>query len=148
MDEEKRLENFLTDIRALNRLLFIIKTRGIAESGLKQIHVMCLFYLIEKGPLSSSELVKYTLEDKAAISKAVKLLKEKAMIEYESGYCQKIHLTEKGKIASEEIIKEAMNVFKIATKDFDEEDSKIFATVLSKIHTNLLNYVKTNHLEE
>lgn len=140
MNEEKRVEDFLSCFREINKLLFKIKSEAVCEFGLKSIHVMCLFYLSTKGAMSSSSLVKLTLEDKAAISKAIKLLKEKGFVDFKKGYNEKISLTEAGEEISEEVKKECYEVLKEARKDISDDEASTFTKVLNRIFENLKEY--------
>ena len=140
MNEEKRVEEFLSCFREINKLLFKIKSEAVSQFGLKSIHVMCLFYLSTKGPMSSSALVRLTLEDKAAISKAMVLLKEKGFVEFKKGYNEKIFLTDRGKEISEEVKKECYEVLKVARKDISDQDAFIFTKSLNLILKNLKDY--------
>ena len=70
---EKIFEHFTISILKLNKLVQKIKQYEMQEYDLKAIHVMCGYYLNEHPEgLTSSELVKLTLEDKAAISRELK----------------------------------------------------------------------------
>ena len=84
MNEEKRLDDFFTYIRLASKCVFKLKSKAVKNKDLKTIHVEILFYLSYKGPLSATEIVKLTLEDKAAVSKALKVLKEREYINYDN----------------------------------------------------------------
>ena len=78
---DKIFEHFTITILKLNKLVQKIKLYEMQEYGLKAIHVMCGYYLMENPDgLTASELVKLTLEDKAAISRALKTLQEKGFV--------------------------------------------------------------------
>ncbi len=141
--ETLRLDDFLTYTHLLSKLVFRIKSRAIKDSGLKNIHVIILFYLTYKGPLTFKELVKYTLEDKAAISKALKTLKEKEIILYtQSSYNENIMLTEKGEVIGKEIIFQSHEVLLEARKGIEDEDALIFMKTMKSIIENLEEYIE------
>ena len=112
MRENERLDEFFTYTRMISRMVTRLRLDAVKEENLKTIHVECLFYLIYKGPLSSAQLVRYTLEDKAAISKALKTLKEKGFVSYKTGYNEKISLLEKGKTLAEQIEERSIQILK------------------------------------
>ncbi len=140
--ETLRLDDFLTYTHLLSKLVFRIKSKTIKDSGLKNIHVISLFYLTYKGPLTFKELVKCTLEDKAAISKALKTLKEKEIILYtQSSYNENILLTEKGEAIGKEIISQSHEVLLEARKGINDEDALIFMKTMKSIIENLEDYI-------
>lgn len=140
--ETLRLDDFLTYSHLLSKLVFQIKSQAIKESGLKNIHVMCLFYLKYKGSLTFKEIVKYTLEDKAAISKALKILKEKELIIYNNNYNEKIELTEKGESLGNEILSQSHLILNQARKGISDVNAHIFMDSMKKIVKNLEDYIE------
>lgn len=142
MTEEERLADFFTYIRMLSKLLFRLKSNAVKKLGLKSVHVQCLFYLSYKGNMTFSNLVKLTLEDKASVSKALKILTDKDIVSYHAGYNEEIVLTEEGKKVASEIEKESITALKEARKDIPDEDARIFVSTLKKICMNLREYVE------
>lgn len=142
MKEEERLADFFTYIRMLSKLLFRLKSNAVKKLGLKSVHVQCLFYLSYKGNMTFSNLVKLTLEDKASVSKALKILTDKGIVSYHAGYNEEIVLTEEGKKVASEIEKESITALKEARKDIPDEDARIFVSTLKKICMNLKEYVE------
>lgn len=142
MKEEERLADFFTYIRMLSKLLFRLKSNAVKKLGLKSVHVQCLFYLSYKGNMTFSNLVKLTLEDKASVSKALKILTDKDIVSYHAGYNEEIVLTEEGKKVASEIEKESITALKEARKDIPDEDARIFVSTLKKICMNLREYVE------
>ena len=69
-----RFQNFTFSIMKLNKLVNRIKLIEMKEFGLKGIHVLCIYDLFVQGAMTAGELSRVTLEDKAAISRALKLL--------------------------------------------------------------------------
>ena len=65
-------ERFTTAILKLNKLVQRIKVHEMKKFGLKSVHVMCLYYLNSRPRgITAGELARMTLEDKAAISRAL-----------------------------------------------------------------------------
>ncbi len=96
---EKIFEQFTVAILKLNKLVQKIKTYEMEEFGLKAIHVMCGYYLSEHPEgLTASELSKLTLEDKAAISRALIAMRKKGLVAYDpKTYNAEIVLTDEGR---------------------------------------------------
>lgn len=139
---EKIFENFTFTILKLNKLVQKIKHVEMSEFGLKTIHAMCLYHLYENPQgLTFGELVKLTLEDKAAISRAVKQLKEKNYAGCDgNAYNSAIVLTESGKAVAETIIDKANAAVEAASFDFTDEERKDFYVALSTIAEKLQKY--------
>ncbi len=146
MDINQRVDYILTYIKTLSRFLYQLKEGVIKKRGLKTIHVECLFYLKYKGPLSTTELVSYTLEDKAAVSKALKILEEKEFIAYDDSgkYKRKISLTVSGDLLAMDIQKEIYPALEKAREGIPSEDAKCFMMTMMKICENLNEYLNDN----
>ena len=110
---EDLFERFTVSILRLNKLVQRIKIYEIKKFGLKSIHVMCLYYLnCHPEGLTASELVKLTLEDKAAISRALATMREEGYAEYDSAtHNADVRLTPKGKQLAEYIVGRAAAAF-------------------------------------
>lgn len=139
---EKLFEHFTVTILKLNKLVQKIKIFEMKEYGLKSVHVMCIYFLDENGDgLTAGELARLTLEDKAAISRALKLLLEKGYIKYDPNkYNAKIILTAEGKKIAGEISVKADNAVKWGSADFTEEERASFYKSLGVITENLKSY--------
>ena len=139
---EKIFENFTITILRLNKLVQKIKNHEMQEYGLKTIHVMCVYYLdIRPDGLTASELTKLTLEDKAAISRALKVLREKGYVNYDpKKYNADICLTQEGKKLASFICKKADLAVSAGSYDFNEEQRNSFYSELKTIADNLDNY--------
>jgi DNA-binding MarR family transcriptional regulator len=109
---------------------------------LKAIHVMCVYYLSEnKEGLTASELCKLTLEDKAAISRALTLLQEKGYIKYDTnGYNANIKITDEGEKVAEFIMKKSQMAVEAGGSSLNDEEREIFYKALSSIADNLEKY--------
>lgn len=138
---ENRFENFTVAILKLNKLIQKIKLYEMRDYGLKAIHVMCVYYLRTRGELTASELSKLTLEDKAAISRAISFLNEKGFVNYDSNkYNAPIKLTGEGIKVSEYINRRADSAVNAGGGFLTEEEQINFYSALELIAKNLKNY--------
>lgn len=135
-------ENFTITILKLNKLVQRIKNYEMREYGLKTIHVMCVYYLNNHSEgLTASELTRLTLEDKAAISRALKTLQEKGYASYDPNkYNAVIRLTDEGKKFAEVISLKATRAVAAGSYDFTDEQRNSFYKELGTIAENLEAY--------
>lgn len=136
--------DFTGSILALNKLVQKIKTYEIEKFGLKPIHVMCIYYL-NKNPqgLTAKELVELTLEDKAAISRALKIMQDDGCVKYDSkGRNAVIVLTDKGREIASTICNRADKAVMAGSVDFTEDERNFFYKSLGTIVENLKSYYK------
>ncbi len=143
-----RFESFTKDITSIYRSVQRIKDIEMSEFGLKGMHVMCLYFLHNSPEgLTSAQLCNKCLEDKAAISRSIAMLKEKGLVlESQNGeqkkYRNVIKLTKKGEqVANKEseMIENAVNAGGDGLTDSEREN---FYSSLSLISSNLKKYVK------
>lgn len=139
---ENVFEKFTFNIIKLNKLVQKIKQREMDGYGLKAIHVMCAYYLYErKDGMTASELVKCTLEDKAAISRAIACLLKKGFVEYDNDIGKHlIKLTDSGMRFAEDVMQKASRAVEAGSADMTEEQRKEFYKVLDDIAKNLSAY--------
>ena len=139
---EELFERFTVSILRLNKLVQRIKIYEIKKFGLKSIHVMCLYYLnCHPEGLTASELVKLTLEDKAAISRALATMREQGYAEYDSAtHNADVRLTPKGKQLAEHIVGRAAAAVSAGSADFSAEQREFFYKSLVTISDNLEQY--------
>lgn len=135
-------ENFTFTILKLNKLVQKIKHHEMEELGLKTIHAMCLYHLYTNPQgLTPGELVKLTLEDKAAISRAMKTLKERGYARYDGGaYNSSIVLTESGTALAETVLTRANIAVDAGSCDFSDEERTAFYKLLGAIADRLQDY--------
>lgn len=140
---ENIFENFTISILKLNKLVTKIKLYEMEKFGLKSIHMMCLYYLErnEKG-LTAGELGRLTLEDKAAISRAVATLHEKGYAEGDlHKYNGNIKLTDEGlKLAKYLDERAECAVTAGKSGSLPDEHRHIFYSILAQIGDNLQHY--------
>lgn len=139
---ENIFENFTVKILKLNKLVQKIKNYEMQEYGLKTIHVMCGYYLkIHSDGLTASELVKLTLEDKAAISRALKTLQEKGFVSYDPNkYNSVIRLTDEGREFADAVCEKADKAVQAGSYHFTEQERISFYNALGTIANNLEEY--------
>lgn len=141
---EQLFEDFTTAILSLNKLVQKIKTLEIGRYGLKSVHVMCLYHL-NKNPqgLTAKELVDLTLEDKAAISRALKIMHDDGYVVYsENVRNSTITLTDDGKKIAADICNRAVKAVTASSVDFTADERAFFYKSLGVIVDNLKNYYK------
>ncbi|HIU61240.1 MAG TPA: hypothetical protein IAB69_01135 [Candidatus Coproplasma excrementigallinarum] len=137
---QNRFENFTIGVLKLNKLVQRIKLLEMDDYGLKAIHVMCIYYAAGR-PVTAGELARLTLEDKAAISRALSLLKQNGYINYNTGkYNAEVTLTEEGKKLSEYIEERASHAVEAAGKDLTEEEREVLYKALASVSHNLEEY--------
>ncbi len=146
---ENVFENFVISVLKLYRSVQKIKNFEMREFGLKSVHVMCVYYLneSEKG-LTSAELMRLTLEDKAAISRAVGQLKEKGFVKYEGTYNSEIVLTEEGREIARSILEKAKRAVAAGSAHFTEEERLRFYSSMKEIADNLKVYYENLKYQE
>lgn len=136
-----RFENFTVSVLKLNKLIHKIKLYEMEEYDLRAIHVMCVYYLNSNPNLTATELAKLTLEDKAAISRALKTLAEKGYVNYAAdGYNAQITLTDAGKAVSEKISDKAAKAVNAAGGSLSEKQREEFYDSLGAIVKDLETY--------
>lgn len=145
----ERFENFTFSINRLYKLVQKIKLIEMKEFDLKAIHVMCIYTLSVYGTMTASELIKRTLEDKAAISRAIKLLSEKGFVRHATeGYNSSIVLTEHGKEVAKAIGEKARRAVDVAGGEFTEEQRKNLYECLGIVSERLEDYYKAISADE
>ena len=149
----ERFEAFTTSITKTYKCIQKIKLVEADRMGLKASHVMYLHYL-GKNPegLTSIELSKCCVEDKAAVSRSILDLTKKGLIkisEDDSGrkYRAKMILTEEGKLINEKINEVIATAVNKASKDLDECEREGFYRMFNCITDNLEN-ICSSYIEE
>lgn len=139
---EKTFEQFTLLVLKINKLIQRIKTFEIRGYGLKAVHVLCVYFLnCNPQGLTAAELVKLTVEDKAAISRALAELKSKGFAESGgNGRNATVKLTESGKELAEFIERETSAAEAACSLDFSDGERLIFYNSLKKIAENIQNY--------
>lgn len=140
---DRLFENFTMSILRLNKLVHKIKLYEMKSFGLQAIHVMCVYCLAnsEEG-LTAGDLAKLTLEDKAAISRALALLSDKGYVTVDGGKRKSnIRLTDEGKRVAEFIDEKATRAVNAGMDgSLTPERRKEFYASLACISDNLEAY--------
>lgn len=141
---ENRFKNFTISILKIHKLIQKIKLLEMDEYGLKAIHVMCLYLLDEHaGGLTAGDLIRYTLEDKAAISRGIKLLKERGYVEHDGTKNNSlIKLTPSGKEIADLVLERAESAVDFGGRNIDDETRETLYATLSEIANSLGEYYK------
>lgn len=139
-----RFDSFTYLILKLSKIIQKIKNVEVEEFGLKAIHVMCIYHLNQNPRgLTASEIVALTLEDKAAISRALNLLKEMDIVNYEpKKYNGIVSLTIHGIEIAEKIDEKAKTAVDAGSYNLNMAEREVLYRSLSKIEDNLDNYYK------
>lgn len=142
---EDLFEKFTISILKVNKLVQKIKVYEMKKFGLKSVHVMCLYYLNNhRSGLTAAELVKLTLDDKAAISRALATMREGGYVEYDpASHNAPVRLTPKGIELAEYTGSRASEAVKAGSAQFSDEEREFFYKSLITISDNLENYYKT-----
>ena len=143
---EKIFEQFTVAILKFNKLVQKIKTYEMEEFGLKAIHVMCGYYLSEHPEgLTASELSKLTLEDKAAISRALIAMRKKGLVAYDpKTYNAEIVLTDEGRRFAAAVGEKAARAVEAGSANQTDEERIEFYKKLGAIVDNLTEYYYGN----
>ena len=135
-----RFENFTVTVLKINKLVQKIKLFEMDGYGLKAIHVMCMYYA-GGGPVTAGELCRLTCEDKAAISRALGMLKGRGFINYDAGkYNAEVTLTGKGRELCDFIKVKSSAAVEAAGADLSEEERALLYKSLASVADNLEKY--------
>ena len=139
---DKRFENFSVNIIKMSKLVQKIKQLEVGGYKLQAIHVMCVYYLNEhREGLTASELARYTLEDKAAISRALIKLKENGYANYDpKKYNAAVKLTPEGEKLAQILLERASNAVNFVGRDLTETEREEFYRVIATLSDNLNTY--------
>ena len=102
-------------------------------------------YYLNEHPdgLTAGELVKLTLEDKSAVSRALKSMRDKGFVTYDPyKHNSPVKLTEQGKRLADFISERSDLAVKAVSERFTEQERDFFYTALGSIADNLEQYYK------
>ncbi len=136
-------ENFTISILKINKVVQKIKLYEMESFGLQAIHVMCIFYIAHSDDgITAGELARQSMEDKAAVSRALALLKRKGYVcSDEHKYNSRLYLTDEGKKVAEFIDDAATRAVNAGMDDtLTDEKRREFYTTLNYIYENLKEY--------
>ena len=139
----QRFETFVLTINQIYRCIQRIKSREMTELGLKGTHVMCLFQLRrhEEG-LTAAQLSAFSLEDKAAVSRAVTHLEKLGLVRLEDcgdkrRYRAKIRLTIAGEETAEKMTSIINRAVEAGGRGLTPQQRETFYDALEIIARNL-----------
>lgn len=91
--------------------------------------------------MTASELMRKTLEDKAAISRALKALSDKGLIEYDGKkYNSVIRLTDNGTQLMRAVYDKEMRAVESVSEDFTDAEREFFYSSLNNISDKIEKY--------
>ncbi len=137
-----RFEEFTSSISQAYKYIIKIKSHEMVEYGLKASNVTCLFFLGKHADgLTAGELCELCMEDKAAVSKSVAVLKEKGFVtqDEEKKYKAKYVITPEGKKVFDEISLIIKNIVENVGNGLTDNEREIFYKALIMIVKNLGN---------
>lgn len=143
MKDMDRFELFTSSITKISKYIHRIEVEEMSKLNLKSQHVSCLYYLFTYGKLTSKEIVKISLEDKAQISRTLDYLESNGYVSCDSGakkrYNAYFSLTEKGRSCGEEVANKINRFLSIASKGMSDEDRATMYKALKIIVDNIEN---------
>lgn len=144
---ENRYEMFTVLVNKINRSIKKIKNEQMKEYNLKSIHVSCLYYLYNRGTLTSAELTELCDEDKAAISRSINYLEKNGYINCDS-ICKKrykspLTLTDSGMKIGQIICNKIDKILEQSSHGLNEAELALFYEGLNLINNNLKNISET-----
>ena len=138
---EERFQAFTVLITGISRSIHRIKTEEMSEFNLRSSHVSCLYYLYKKKSLTAREICDLCEEDKANISRAVKLLEEKGYVvcdsEGKKRYQSPLRLTAEGEKIGKAIAEKIDRVLSVASFGLTEEERAVMYKGLAVVNNNL-----------
>lgn len=138
----QRFETFVLSINRIYRAIQRIKSREMTELGLKGTHVMCLFQLSQRPEgLTAAQITALTLEDKAAVSRAVTRLGELGLVTWEEEvprrYRAVLRLTPAGEGVAERMTVLIRQAVREGGRGLTQEQRENFYAALGLIADNL-----------
>ena len=138
---KERFETFTVLIAKISRSIKKIKNQEMAEYGLRNAHVSCLYYLHASESLTATDLCERCEEDKATISRALDYLEANGFITCETKHTKRykspLILTQKGKEASAKIAEKIDTVLNEMSNGLSEDERAEFYRCLNIISESL-----------
>ena len=135
-------EQFSLLILKMSKIVQKIKALEMVPFDLKAVHVMILYLLrMHREGLSVSELCHQTLDDKAAVSRAVAVLRERGYVVPDDARFAPVRLTKEGEELAAYITGRAACAVSEGVGLSDEERTRFFS-VMETICNNLEKYQK------
>ena len=137
-----KFDSFVVTATQISRSITRLKALEMSELGLRGSHVMCLMALGPRAEgLTNLELCDACVEDRAAISRTVRDLKDRGLV-LQTGkegqrYRRRVVLTPAGRSVYLEMVDRVDRIFAEAGHGIDEADRPVFYRVLGQIRDNL-----------
>ena len=136
-------EQFSLLILKMSKIVQKIKALEMVPFDLKAVHVMILYLLrMHREGLSVSELCRQTMDDKAAVSRAVSVLRERGYVEPEDTRLSPVRLTKEGEELAAYISWRAACAVSEGGGVLGDEERARFLLVMETICNNLEKYQK------
>ena len=134
-------EIFSTSVAQLIKAVQLLKSRKMAQYGLKGTNALCLCQILESdGGLTAGELANLGEIDKAQVSRCMAELGEKGYVYREESegrrYKQKYRLTAEGEAVARDVQATAKRVQAAVSKDITDDDLDVFYGTLYKLCEN------------
>ena len=148
---QDRITEFTTSVASAYKKLKKIKrqqTELYAYFGIREPHVMCLYFLGEHPEgLTVTELAELCYDDKAATSRAVDYLVEKGYarheeVEAKSRWRSKVQLTDSGVELANVVSRVATKLSAVITRGIPVEDVEVFYRVFKQMIANMDHFIK------
>lgn len=138
---KERFEKFTVLIAKINRNIRKIKNQEMAEYGLRNSHISCLYYLYAADCVTATELCEKCEEDKATISRSLEYLENNGYLTCEAKHAKRykspLVLTEKGREAAKKIADKIDFVLEEISTELTEEERISFYRSLAIISDGL-----------
>lgn len=146
--KNNRYEIFSSAISQLLKAMQLLKSRKMAQYGLKGTTCMCMIQILRsENGLTAGELAEQGEIDKAQVSRCVSELIEQGYIfrDERDGrrYKQKYRLTECGREVAEDVNRHLYDVQECINKGISEEDLAAFYRVLDAFCANFAEVLQT-----
>lgn len=145
--KSNNFELFSTGVSYLIKSIQQLKSRKMAEYGLKGTTALCLCQILESETgLTAGELSDQGEIDKAQVSRCMAELMEKGFVFRDNRdgklYRQKYCLTEKGQGVARDIVESTSAIQAYIRKGVSDEDMKNFYRVLDVLCDNFSNLLE------
>ena len=136
-----RFEIFSTSVSQLIKSVQSLKSKKMAQYGLKGTNALCLCQILESGSgLTATELARQGEIDKAQVSRCVAELMERGFVYRDDRdgrrYKQKYRLTPEGLVVATDIHNTVDDIQKTIHKDVTPEELDAFYRTLYKLCEN------------
>ena len=136
-----RFEIFSTSVAQLIKSVQTLKSKKMAQYGLKGTNALCLCQILESGDgLTAMELARQGEIDKAQVSRCMAELTERGFVyrDDKNGhrYKQKYRLTAEGKVVATDINETVGRIQETVHKDVTPEELDVFYRTLYKLCDN------------